>query len=295
MKTMTLCVGIFFIGGVSYAQTQVPNTFQSGQPARASEVNANFDVLETAIDQNAVAIQNIPAGPEGPQGPQGVMGPPGPQGDQGPTGPQGPAGHSPEIVFVDGGCRLSVDGQLSAWLCASNPPSDPPPASAAYTGAGGVCMLYGTELDCLSGGGGRQYMCSWDGSSATTLCRSNQGGLKDEPVTLTGDELVFNPLGPLTRTDPLSWAAGISNNRPMWHHHGTGTIDVERFGDRTAGGLSSNGCGVSLTAGAGLVFQVTVSSCGETMTGLGVLLDDGHLRIGVAGPSDTLAKHLRIL
>lgn len=38
------------------AQTQVPNEFQSGTPARAAEVNANFDTLETAIDSNAANI-----------------------------------------------------------------------------------------------------------------------------------------------------------------------------------------------------------------------------------------------
>ena len=86
------------LGTTAFAQTQVPNEFQSGTPARAAEVNANFDAIEAAIDQNAAAIQNIPAGPEGPQGPQGdpgpqgVMGPPGPQGIQGPQGPDGPAG-----------------------------------------------------------------------------------------------------------------------------------------------------------------------------------------------------------
>ena len=62
MKALTLCVGTLFIAGVSNAQTQVPNTFQSGQPARASEVNENFDVLETAINQNTTAIGQIPAG-----------------------------------------------------------------------------------------------------------------------------------------------------------------------------------------------------------------------------------------
>jgi len=41
------------------AQTSVPHDFQSGQPARASEVNENFDALETAIDQNAAEIQQI--------------------------------------------------------------------------------------------------------------------------------------------------------------------------------------------------------------------------------------------
>ena len=60
-----------------FAQTQVPNEFQSGQPARAAEVNENFSTLESAIDQNAATIQQIPAGPQGDVGPQG---PPGAQG-----------------------------------------------------------------------------------------------------------------------------------------------------------------------------------------------------------------------
>jgi len=78
---------LLMLSGVSaFAQTQVPNDFQVGQPARAAEVNANFDALETAIDQNADAVQNIPAGPEGPQGPQGEPGPQGPQGVMGPPG-----------------------------------------------------------------------------------------------------------------------------------------------------------------------------------------------------------------
>ena len=79
------------------AQTQVPHTFQDGGIIEAEEFNANFDALESAID-------NIPAGPEGPQGPQGdpgpagpvgpagPIGPAGPQGEQGPEGPQGPQG-----------------------------------------------------------------------------------------------------------------------------------------------------------------------------------------------------------
>lgn len=80
-------VATLVFSGVVFGQTTVPNIFQAGQPARAAEVNANFDVLEAAIDQNAAAIAQIPAGPEGPQGIQGVQ------------GPQGPAG--PTIVVVD--------------------------------------------------------------------------------------------------------------------------------------------------------------------------------------------------
>ncbi len=38
------------------AQTQVPNDFQAGTPARAAEVNENFDALESAVDSNALGI-----------------------------------------------------------------------------------------------------------------------------------------------------------------------------------------------------------------------------------------------
>jgi len=38
---------------MTLAQTQVPNTFQAGQPASAAEVNENFSVLESAVNKNA--------------------------------------------------------------------------------------------------------------------------------------------------------------------------------------------------------------------------------------------------
>ena len=75
--------------GLAMGQTQVPNDFTAGTPARAVEVNANFDALETAIDQNATDIQSIPVGPQGDPGPQGIQGVPGSQGIQGVPGPQG--------------------------------------------------------------------------------------------------------------------------------------------------------------------------------------------------------------
>ena len=64
-------LAFFLIASVGMAQG-VPNTFTAGTPARAAEVNANFDALEAAIDQNITAISQIPAGPEGPQGPAGA-------------------------------------------------------------------------------------------------------------------------------------------------------------------------------------------------------------------------------
>jgi len=56
------CTAATLIASAAVGQTQVPNTFQTGQPARAAEVNENFDTLEAAVDQNAddiLQIQNL--------------------------------------------------------------------------------------------------------------------------------------------------------------------------------------------------------------------------------------------
>jgi hypothetical protein len=45
--------------GMTVAQTQVPHTFSSGQPARASDVNENFSALEAAVNRNADDIAAI--------------------------------------------------------------------------------------------------------------------------------------------------------------------------------------------------------------------------------------------
>ncbi len=50
------CAATLLVASTAFGQTQVPNTFQAGQPARAAEVNANFSELETAANQNAAAI-----------------------------------------------------------------------------------------------------------------------------------------------------------------------------------------------------------------------------------------------
>lgn len=116
----------------SLAQTEVPNTFSAGQPARAAEVNANFDVLEQAIQQlegstnlswmgdwqngvsyavddlvffqgSAYLALQATSGAEDPtdgafwslfaaQGATGATGPQGETGPQGATGAQGPVG-----------------------------------------------------------------------------------------------------------------------------------------------------------------------------------------------------------
>ncbi len=58
MKSITRVLGIIalMVSGSSFAQTQVPNTFQAGQPARATEVNENFTTLSGAVDTNAAAV-----------------------------------------------------------------------------------------------------------------------------------------------------------------------------------------------------------------------------------------------
>jgi microcystin-dependent protein len=124
-------LGLVFTSA-SLAQTEVPNTFSAGQPARAAEVNANFETLEQAIQQlegatnlswmgdwqNGVAYAaddlvnfqgsaylalQATSGAEDPtdgafwslfaaQGATGATGPQGETGPQGATGAQGPIG-----------------------------------------------------------------------------------------------------------------------------------------------------------------------------------------------------------
>lgn len=57
-----IALAVAFVASVTaQAQTQVPNEFQSGQPARATEVNENFTTLEGAIDQNTSRITTVEA------------------------------------------------------------------------------------------------------------------------------------------------------------------------------------------------------------------------------------------
>lgn len=46
---------VLLLAGAVRAQTEVPHEFQAGQPALASEVNENFDALESVIDTNSSA------------------------------------------------------------------------------------------------------------------------------------------------------------------------------------------------------------------------------------------------
>jgi hypothetical protein len=62
---MKLYVTVFFLlvaGTASAADVNVPNTFTSGAPARASEVNENFSSLESAVNDNAGRLDAMEAG-----------------------------------------------------------------------------------------------------------------------------------------------------------------------------------------------------------------------------------------
>jgi hypothetical protein len=113
------------IAGTAFGQTQVPNTFQSGSPALASEVNENFDALVQAVQAlestDPVPGPVGPEGPQGPQGPQGVQGPEGPQGPQGvqgPEGPQGPAGQDAVIDPAQVQTRVSGTCAVGSYIAA---------------------------------------------------------------------------------------------------------------------------------------------------------------------------------
>jgi hypothetical protein len=82
---LTILTSLVATNALAQTTVSVPHTFTPGQPARASEVNANFDALENAI-------RAIPAGPAGPAGAAGPAGPMGPMGPMGPAGPQGATG-----------------------------------------------------------------------------------------------------------------------------------------------------------------------------------------------------------
>ncbi len=55
---LSVCIFALSASEAALGQTQVPNTFQSGQPARAAEVNANFSAVETGINDNDNRIMN---------------------------------------------------------------------------------------------------------------------------------------------------------------------------------------------------------------------------------------------
>lgn len=53
---IAITTAILLAGGARAGSVTIPNTFTSGTPAKASEVNANFSAVETAVDDNDARI-----------------------------------------------------------------------------------------------------------------------------------------------------------------------------------------------------------------------------------------------
>ncbi len=58
-NTLVLATAFAAAASTAFAQTEVPNTFESGEAASASEVNANFSALVSAIDALADRVADL--------------------------------------------------------------------------------------------------------------------------------------------------------------------------------------------------------------------------------------------
>ena len=97
----------------------MPHAFVNGTPADANQMNANFDSVKAAVDDNDSRITTIettppPAGPTGPTGAQGPIGLTGPSGADGTNGTDGLDG-APGANGTNGNDGLAgVDGAAGA-------------------------------------------------------------------------------------------------------------------------------------------------------------------------------------
>jgi formylglycine-generating enzyme required for sulfatase activity len=127
-------VVIVGVGNYAYASTTVPNTFTANTPAKAGEVNDNFNALATAID--TISLTPGPKGDKGDTGATGVTGA---------TGSQGPAG-SPDTA------NQVRDKFFSGTSCAGNSASD------VMVKVGPLCVdKYEASVWSNANGTGTQY------------------------------------------------------------------------------------------------------------------------------------------
>ena len=93
-------VGIVLLPRLAWSDTVgLLNEFNAGETARASEVNDNFDAVESAVDGNDALIAALEARIVELENRAGI---PGPQGPQGETGADGSAGVVLHVFDADG-------------------------------------------------------------------------------------------------------------------------------------------------------------------------------------------------
>jgi len=61
-RLLMICSGLFIAYGVSASDLTVPNTFSAGSAAVADEVNANFDAVAIAVNDNNARIGELESG-----------------------------------------------------------------------------------------------------------------------------------------------------------------------------------------------------------------------------------------
>jgi hypothetical protein len=106
--SVSLCAALVIAAGSAESGTvTIPNAFVSGSPAKAADVNANFNAVANAVNGTAQdvstlqsTVKNLPTGPQGATGPQGPAGPQGAQGPAGAAGATGPAGPQGPAVYL---------------------------------------------------------------------------------------------------------------------------------------------------------------------------------------------------
>lgn len=59
---IVLIAGLFVSSGVSAGDVTIPNSFSAGNTTSASDINQNFSVIETAVDDNDARLDAIESG-----------------------------------------------------------------------------------------------------------------------------------------------------------------------------------------------------------------------------------------
>lgn len=164
--------------------------FEQGTTARASEVNSNFEALNSEIQTNSAAIENISLtpGPAGPTGATGATGAPGPAGATGPTGPTGPKG--------DQGIAGPAGPKGDQGVAGPEGPVGPqgPEGPQGPPGAGGNLGTATVAVDCGAGGSIQNALDTEPGGILTI----NVSGTCSENLSIARSNVIIDGGGAAT-------------------------------------------------------------------------------------------------